>query len=62
MALGNTKDTVGHNAPSLSGLLISLVRYADDLIIMSITGAGLERQHYSISVVKGSQALVSSGQ
>ena len=24
-------DTLGHNAPSLSGVLISLILYADDL-------------------------------
>jgi len=37
-------DTVGHDAPSLSGVLIPLLLYADDLIIMSMTAAGLQRQ------------------
>ena len=36
-------DTVGHDAPSLSGVLIPLLLYADDLIIMSTTAAGLQR-------------------
>ncbi len=36
-------DTVGHDAPSLSGVLIPLLLYADDLI-MSTTAAGLQRQ------------------
>lgn len=35
-------DTVGHDAPSLSGVLIPLLLYADDLIIMSTTAAGLQ--------------------
>ena len=37
-------DTTGHNAPSLSGVLIPLLLYAGDLIIMSTTPAGLQRQ------------------
>ncbi len=37
-------DTVGHDAPSLSGVLIPMLLYADDLIIMSTTAAGLQRQ------------------
>ena len=37
-------DTVGHDAPSLSGALIPLLLYADDLTIMSTTPAGLQRQ------------------
>ena len=37
-------DTVGHDAPSLSGVLIPLLLYADDLIIMSTTTAGVQRQ------------------
>lgn len=37
-------DTLGHDAPSLSGVLIPLIFYADDLIIMSTTPAGLQRQ------------------
>ncbi len=37
-------DTVGHDAPSVSGVLIPLLLYADDLIIMSTTAAGLQRQ------------------
>jgi len=37
-------DTVGHDVPSLSGVLIPLLLYADDLIIMSTTAAGLQRQ------------------
>ena len=37
-------DTTGHNAPSLSGVLIPLLLYADDLIIMSTTAARLQRQ------------------
>lgn len=31
------KETVGHDAPSLSAVLISLLLYADDLTIMSTT-------------------------
>ena len=37
-------DTVGHDAPSLSGFLIPLLLYAYDLTIMSTTPAGLQRQ------------------
>ena len=37
-------DTLGHDAPSLSGLLVPLLLYADDLTIMSTTPAGLQRQ------------------
>ena len=37
-------DTLGHNAPSLSGVLIPLLLYADDLTIMSTTPEGLQRQ------------------
>ena len=37
-------DTLGHDAPSLSGVLIPLLLYADDLTIMSTTAAGLQRQ------------------
>ncbi len=37
-------DTVGHDVPSLSGVLIPLLLYADDLIIMSTTATGLQRQ------------------
>ena len=37
-------DTLGHDAPSLSGVLILLLLYADDLTIMSTTTAGLQRQ------------------
>ncbi len=37
-------DTLGHDAPSLSGALIPLLLYADDLTIMSTTPAGLQRQ------------------
>ena len=36
--------TPGHDAPSLSGVLILLLLYADDLTIMSTTPAGLQRQ------------------
>ena len=36
--------TVGHDAPSLSDVLIPLLLCADDLIIMSSTAAGLQRQ------------------
>ena len=36
-------DTLGHDAPSLSGVLIPLLLYADDLTIMSTTPAGLQR-------------------
>ena len=35
-------DTLGHDAPALSGALISLLLYADDLTIMSTTLAGLQ--------------------
>ena len=38
------KDTVGHDAPSLSGILIPLLLYADDLILMSTSEAGLQKQ------------------
>ena len=37
-------DTLGHDAPSLSGALNPLLLYADDLTIMSTTPAGLQRQ------------------
>ena len=37
-------DTLGHDTPSLSGVLIPLLLYADDLTIMSTTPAGLQRQ------------------
>ena len=37
-------DTLGHDAPSLSGLLVPLLQYADDLTIMSTTPAGLQRK------------------
>ncbi len=37
-------DTIGHDAPSLSGVPIPLLLYADDLIILSTTAAGLQRQ------------------
>ena len=37
-------DTIGNDAPSLSGVLIPLLLYADDLTIMSTTAAGLQRQ------------------
>lgn len=37
-------ETVGHNAPSISNVLIPLRPYADDLIIISTTAAGLQRQ------------------
>ena len=37
-------DTLGHDAPSLSGALIPLLLYADDLTIMSTAPAGLQRQ------------------
>ena len=36
-------DILGHDAPSLSGVLIPLLLYADDLTIMSTTPAGLQR-------------------
>ena len=37
-------DTIGNDAPSLSGVLIPLLLYADDLTIMSTMAAGLQRQ------------------
>ena len=37
-------DTIGHDAPFLSKVLIPLLLYADDLTIMSTTPAGLQRQ------------------
>ena len=37
-------DTIGHDAPALSGILIPLLLYANDLSIMSTTAAGLQRQ------------------
>ena len=50
------KETFGHDAPDLSGVLIPLQLYADDLIIMSTTAAGLDApvQYCSNSVTKGS--------
>ena len=36
--------TPGHDAPSLSGVLILLLLYVDDLTIMSTTSAGVQRQ------------------
>ena len=43
-------DTLGHDAPSLSGALIPLLLYADDLTIMSTTAAGLQRQLYALQL------------
>ena len=43
-------DTVGHDAPSLSGVLIPLLLYADDLIVMSMTAEGLQRQLDAVQV------------
>ena len=37
-------DTLGHDASSLSGVLIPLLLYADDLTIVSTTPARLQRQ------------------
>ena len=37
-------ETLGHDAPDLSGILIPLLLYVDDLILMSTTAAGLQRQ------------------
>ena len=37
-------DTLGHDAPSLSGVVIPLLLYADDFTIMSTTPAGLQRR------------------
>ena len=41
-------DTLGHDATSLSGALIPLLLYADDLTIMSTTPAGLQRQLHAL--------------
>ena len=41
-------DTLGHDAPFLSGVLIPLLLYADDLTIMSTTPAGLQRQLHAL--------------
>ena len=63
-------DTVGHDAPSLSGVLIPLLLYADDLIIVSTTAAGLQRQldalqqfchHRQLSVNLAKTKLVTTG-
>ena len=43
-------DTLGHNAPSLSVLLVPLMLYADDLTIMSTTPAGVQRQINALQV------------
>ena len=43
-------DTLGHDAPSLSGVLIPLLLYADDLTIMSTTAAGLQRQLHALQL------------
>ena len=37
-------ETRGHDAPDLSAIFTPLLLYADDLIIMSTTAAGLQRQ------------------
>ena len=37
-------DTLGHDAPSLSGVIIPLLLSAEDLTIMSTTPEGLQRQ------------------
>ena len=37
-------DTLGHDAPCLTGALIPLILYADDLTIMSTTPEGLQQQ------------------
>jgi len=63
-------DTVGHDAPSLSGVPIPLLLYADDLIIVSTTAAGLQRQldalqqfchHRQLSVNLAKTKLVTTG-
>lgn len=38
------KNMIGHNSPLLSGTLISLLLYADDVTSMSTTAAGLQYQ------------------
>ena len=43
-------DTPGHDAPSLSGVLIPLLLYTDDLTIMSTTPAGLQRQLHALQL------------
>lgn len=43
-------DTLGHDAPSLSGTLIPQLRYVDDLTIMFTTPAGLQRQLNALQV------------
>ncbi len=49
-------DTVGHDAPSLSGVLISLLLYADELIIMSTTAAGMQKQLNALQQFLSSKA------
>ena len=44
-------DALGHHAPSLSGLLVLLLLYADDLTIMTTTPAGLQRQLNALQLV-----------
>ena len=53
-------DTAGHDAPSLSVVLVLLLLHADDLIILSTTAAGLQRQldDYNSSVFKGNSVLI----
>ena len=42
-------DTAGIDAPTLLGTLVPLLLYADDLILMSTTAAGLQRQLDALS-------------
>jgi len=53
-------DTVGHDAPSLSGVLIPLLLYADDLIIMCTSAADCRGSltHCNSSVIKGNSVSI----
>ena len=50
-------DTLGHDAPSLSGLVLPFLLYADDLTIMSTTPAGLQRQINALQLFCEQQQL-----
>ena len=45
-------DTLGHDVPSLSGVLTPLLLCADDLTIMSKTPAGLQRQLNALQLLR----------
>ena len=55
-------DTLGHDAPFLSGVLIPLLLYADDLTIVSTTPAGPQRQLNALQFLRATAAQRQSGQ